>query len=46
MDVNTLIFAAMLFPTVAMIWNMTLQDRPNLRDSVTFVCALLTFACA
>lgn len=45
MELSTLIYLSMLFPTLAMVWNMTLKDHPDLRDGFTFVCALATFAC-
>lgn len=43
MDTNTLIFLALLLPTLAMTGNMAFARQPNLRDGFTFVCAILTF---
>ncbi|MBC6441590.1 MAG: monovalent cation/H+ antiporter subunit D family protein [Rhodobacteraceae bacterium] len=45
MDVAVLVFLAILFPTLASVTNMAYRNNPNLRDSVTFVCAILAFAC-
>ncbi len=35
----------MLIPALAMAGNMVLAKRENLRDGITFFCAVLTFAC-
>lgn len=45
MDLADLIFLAILFPTLASATNMAFKDSPDLRDMVTFICAILTFAC-
>ncbi len=46
MSVNTLIFLSMIFPLMACVSNLLHgENRPNLRDTVTFLCALATFAC-
>ena len=45
MDTNTLIYLALLLPTLAMAGNMAFARMADLRDGFTFVCALLTFAC-
>jgi len=44
MDTNTLILAAIGLPVVACISNLIHGDeRPNLRDGITFILALITF---
>jgi len=46
METNTAILLSMALPLVACLSNMLHgENRPNLRDSVTFVAALGTFAC-
>jgi multicomponent Na+:H+ antiporter subunit D len=45
MDTSTALYLTMLIPTVAMACNMVFAARENLRDGITFICALLTFAC-
>ena len=35
----------MLIPAAAMVGNLVLRDRPNPRDGMTLVAAVLTFAC-
>ena len=45
MDLADLIFLAILFPTLARATNMAFKDSPDLRDTVTFICAILTFGC-
>ena len=46
MDVNTLILLSMFFPLLACASNILHgEKRPNLRDGVTFLCALASFAC-
>jgi multicomponent Na+:H+ antiporter subunit D len=35
----------MLIPTLAMAGNMVWKNQENLRDGITFICAVLTFAC-
>jgi multicomponent Na+:H+ antiporter subunit D len=44
MDTSTALYLTMLIPTVAMACNMVFAARENLRDGITFICALLTFA--
>ena len=46
MDVKTLILLSFLFPTLACVSNLVHgESRPNLRDGLTFICALATFTC-
>lgn len=45
MDTNTAILLTMLIPTFAGVSNLILRDQPNLRDGVTLVAAIVTFAC-
>lgn len=44
MDVSQLILTSILIPTAAMFANMLLARHANLRDGVTFVAAIATFA--
>ncbi len=43
MDTSTALYMTMLTPTLAMVGNMVLAKRENLRDGITFLCAVLTF---
>ncbi|MDA9789800.1 proton-conducting transporter membrane subunit [Amylibacter sp.] len=45
MEISTLIFASMVLPTLAMFANLIFAKQANLRDTITFIAALLTFAC-
>ena len=45
MDTNTALLLTMLIPTFAGLGNLILRDQPNLRDGVTLVAAVATFAC-
>ncbi len=45
MDTSTALYLTMLIPAVAMAGNMVWKDQENLRDGITFLCAVLTFAC-
>ncbi|MBL4749856.1 MAG: monovalent cation/H+ antiporter subunit D family protein [Amylibacter sp.] len=45
MDTSTALYLTMLIPIVAMAGNMVWKDQENLRDGITFLCAVLTFAC-
>ncbi|MDQ2092169.1 proton-conducting transporter transmembrane domain-containing protein [Marimonas arenosa] len=45
MDTWTAIALSMLIPTAAMVLNLLLRDRPNLRDGMTLAAAVLTFLC-
>jgi multicomponent Na+:H+ antiporter subunit D len=44
MELSTLIFASLILPTLAMFTNLIFAKQANLRDTITFVAALLTFA--
>lgn len=45
METSTALYLTMLIPTVAMASNLVWKNYENLRDGITFICALLTFAC-
>ncbi len=46
MDLSTLIFLSFLFPVIATVSNLLHGERnADLRDGLTFVAAILTFAC-
>lgn len=45
MEISTLIFASLTLPTLAMFTNLIFAKQANLRDTITFIAALLTFAC-
>ena len=45
MDISTALYLSILIPLVAMAGNMVWKDRENLRDGITFISAVLTFAC-
>ncbi len=45
METSTALYLTMLIPTVAMAGNMVWKHQENLRDGITFLCAILTFAC-
>ncbi len=45
MDTSTALYLTMLIPAVAMAGNMVWKHQENLRDGITFICAILTFAC-
>jgi len=45
MDTSTALYLTMLIPAIAMAGNMVWKDQENLRDGITFLCAVLTFAC-
>lgn len=46
MDTSTLVLVSMLLPVLACISNLLHgESRPNLRDGITFLAALATFAC-
>lgn len=46
MSVNGLILLSMAFPLLACVSNLAHgENRPNLRDGITFLCALASFAC-
>ena len=44
MDLLTAILLTILIPSFGMLSNLVLRDQPNLRDSMTLVLALITFA--
>lgn len=44
MDTSTALYASMLIPLVALAGNMIFKDQENLRDGITFLSAVLTFA--
>jgi multicomponent Na+:H+ antiporter subunit D len=44
MDTSTALYLSMLIPLVAMAGNMVWAKQDNLRDGITFICAVLTFA--
>lgn len=44
MDTSTLIFASLILPTLATVTNLIFARHANLRDTITFIAALLTFA--
>ncbi len=46
METGSLILLSFLFPMIATAINILHgEERPNLRDGITFICALATFAC-
>lgn len=44
MDTSTAILLSMILPALAVVLNLVLRDRENLRDGLTFVIAAATFA--
>ncbi|PCH96549.1 MAG: cation:proton antiporter [Rhodobacteraceae bacterium] len=44
MDTSVALFLTMLIPLVAMAGNMVWARQENLRDGLTFICAVLTFS--
>ena len=44
MDTSTAILLSMILPAVAVVLNLVLRHRDNLRDGLTFVIAAATFA--
>ena len=45
METNTAILASMIIPALAALGNLVLRNRPNLRDGMTLIAAIATFAC-
>ncbi|MDJ0612869.1 MAG: proton-conducting transporter membrane subunit [Rhizobiaceae bacterium] len=46
MSLNTLILLSMAFPLLACVSNLIHgENRPNLRDGITFLCAVASFSC-
>jgi multicomponent Na+:H+ antiporter subunit D len=44
MELSSLIFASLILPTLATFTNLIFAKQANLRDTITFAAALLTFA--
>ena len=43
METSTALMLTMLIPALAVVINLVLRNRPDLRDGLTFVAALATF---